>query len=160
VGLARERLIVSGLAAGIDTAVHRETLRLGGRTLAVIGTGLHRCHPPQNRELAERIALSGALLSPFWPETPASRATFPIRTALMAALAATTVIAEAGEHSGTRIQARRALELGHRVLLLAPVLDQPWARELAAQTGVEVVRSPGELGAALDGSLSAGAGPR
>ena len=73
--------VVSGLAAGIDTAAHRATLDAGGRTLAVIGTGLGRAYPPQNAELQQRIAREHAVISQFWPQSPPTRRTFPMRNA-------------------------------------------------------------------------------
>jgi DNA processing protein len=137
--------VISGLAAGIDTAAHRAALEGGGRTVAVIGTGLHRSYPPQNAELQQTIATEGAVVSQFWPDSPPSRRSFPMRNAVMSGLALASVIVEASHTSGSRMQARLALAHGRAVLLLGTLLTQPWARELARRPGTYVVRSPQEV---------------
>ncbi len=137
--------VVSGLAAGIDTAAHAAALDSGGRTVAVIGTGLDRCYPPQNAALQRQIARCCAVVSQFWPESAPSRSSFPMRNAVMSGLAMGTVIVEASHTSGARIQARLALAQGRPVMLLDWLLEQRWARELAARPGVHVVSSPAEI---------------
>lgn len=131
--------IVSGLAAGIDTVAHTTALERGARTIAVIGTGVLRCYPAQNTLLQRRIAAEGVVVSQFWPDEAPSRATFPLRNAVMSGLTLATVIVEAGRTSGARIQARRALGHGRPVLLLESLLDQPWAQELSRRPGTHVV---------------------
>jgi DNA processing protein len=131
--------VVSGLASGIDTAAHRAALAVGGRTVAVIGTGLDHSYPPENARLQREIAERYAVVSPFWPDTSPSRETFPMRNAVMSGLTRGTVIVEASVRSGARVQARRALAHGRPVFLLRRLLDQPWATELAARPGVHVV---------------------
>jgi DNA processing protein len=79
-------VVVSGLAAGIDTAAHRATLDLGGRTIAIIGTGLQHSFPPENAELQERLGREHAVVSQFWPDAGPSKDTFRMRTALMASV--------------------------------------------------------------------------
>ncbi len=142
---AMEYVVLSGLAQGIDTAAHAAALRAGGRTLAVIGSGLHHSRPPQNAGLQSEIADRGAVISQFWPESPPTRRSFPLRNALMSGLALASVIVEAGATSGTRIQARAALAHNRPVFLWRSVLEQPWARQLARRPGVYVIQSPGEL---------------
>lgn len=142
--------IVSGLAAGIDTAAHTATLATGGRTIAVIGTGHRQAYPPENRELQHQIAATGAVVSQFWPDSQASRESFPQRNAVMSGLAAGTVIIEATQRSGARIQARRALAHGRPVFLARELLDQSWARELAADPGVTPFSTAEEVAATLE----------
>ena len=137
--------IVSGLAAGIDTAAHETALDLGARTIAVIGTGLRVTYPPQNAALQRKIAAEGAVVSQFWPDDGPSRQSFPLRNGVMSGLALATVIVEASQTSGARIQARLALGHGRPVLLSSSVLAQPWARELSTRPGVHVFRSAHEL---------------
>jgi DNA processing protein len=137
--------VVSGLAAGIDTAAHTAALELGGRTVAVIGTGLGHCFPQENAALQRRIASEGAVVSQFWPNTAPSRRTFPMRNAVMSGTALGSVIVEASERSGARVQARLALAHGRPVFLMESVLAQQWARALASRPGVHVVRSPVDI---------------
>lgn len=142
--------VASGLAAGIDTAAHAAALAKRGRTIAVIGTGLRRCYPPENVALQHQIALEGAVISQFWPDAPPTRQSFPQRNAVMSGIALATVVIEAGHTSGARTQARLALAHGRPVLLMEPLLEQQWARELAARPGTWVIRSPGEVPAVVE----------
>jgi DNA processing protein len=131
-------VIVSGLATGIDAAAHTAALHAGGRTLAVIGTGVDRVYPAAHAELQRTIAGAGAVVSCFWPEQAASQRAFPVRNGLMSGLTRGTVIVEATERSGTRTQARQALGHGRPVFLHPTMLEQPWARELADRPNVHV----------------------
>ena len=132
-------VLVSGLAAGIDTAAHEAALAAGGRTAAVIGTGLRHAYPPENAALQQRIAAEGAVLSQFWPEAPPTRRSFPRRNAVMSGLALGTVVVEATVRSGARLQSRLALAHGRPVFLWRTLLTEPWAREVARRPGVHVI---------------------
>jgi DNA processing protein len=142
--------IVSGLAAGIDTAAHTTALEAGARTVAVLGTGVRRCYPAENAVLQERIAVEGAVLSQFWPDAGPTRVSFPMRNAVMSGLALATLIVEAGPRSGARIQARRALGHGRPVLLFDSLLAQQWTRDLSRRPGTHVVNSPDEVPQVVD----------
>lgn len=133
--------VISGLARGIDTAAHTATLDAGGRTVAVIGTGiLAPTYPPENAELADRIREHGALVSQFWPDASPRRNSFPLRNIVMSGLAAGTVVVEASATSGAKMQARLALEHGKQLFLPERLLDdQDWARRYAERSGVTVV---------------------
>lgn len=137
--------VVSGLARGIDTAAHTAALEAGGRTVAVIGTGVNRFYPSENRALQRRIADEGAVVSQFWPDAPPSKQSFPMRNAVMSGYAAATVVVEAPWKSGARIQARLALEHGRPVVMPEQLLEHDWAREYAREPGVHVVSGLGEL---------------
>jgi len=113
---ARGVTIVSGLARGIDSAAHRGALRVGGRTLAVLGSGVDVIYPPENRRLAAEIADRGALVSQFAPGTPPLPQNFPTRNQVIAAMSLAVVVVEAAEKSGSLITARLAAELGREVL--------------------------------------------
>jgi DNA processing protein len=129
--------VLSGLAEGIDTAAHCAALDAGGRTVAVIGTGIRRYFPKQNQALQETVAARGLVLSQFWPDAPPTRATFPMRNATMSGYGLATVVVEAGERSGARIQARIAVEHGRPVILTDLVVKRnPWARALMVRPGV------------------------
>jgi DNA processing protein len=125
---ARGVAIVSGLARGIDSAAHRGALRVGGRTLAVLGSGVDVIYPPENRRLADEIAEHGALLSQFAPGTPPLPQNFPTRNQVIAALSLAVVVVEAAERSGSLITARLAAELGREVLAVPGRITAPESR--------------------------------
>ena len=137
--------VVSGLAAGVDAAAHRATLDHGGRTVGIIGTGIDRFYPVDNRGLQQQIADKGMVLSQFLPGAPPTKQSFPMRNAVMSGYAAATIVVEAGEHSGARIQARMALKHGRPVILPQETLVNAWARDYAQRPGVHVVRDLSEL---------------
>jgi DNA processing protein len=149
--------VVSGLAAGVDTAAHTAALGAGGRTVAVIGTGLAHCYPPQNALLQNQLATEHAVISQFWPDTRPSRQTFPLRNATMSGLALATVVVEASERSGARTQARLALNHGRRVFLTAALSKQPWAQEFTAKAATYVVDTPAQITEAIERLTAPGA---
>ncbi len=141
----RDLSVLSGLAEGIDAAAHTATLRVGGRPIGVIGTGITKAYPAKNRNLHEQVAARGALVSQFWPDAPPQKHTFPMRNATMSGLGRATIVVEAGEHSGARIQARVAVEHGRPVILTDLVVQATdWARALLGRPGVYHARSPEE----------------
>jgi DNA processing protein len=130
----RDVTVVSGLARGIDTASHTAAVDAGGRTVAVVGTGITKTYPAENRQLAERITGHGAVVSQFWPTAGPARWTFPRRNVVMSGIAQGTVVVEASATSGAKMQARVAHEHGKQVFLLhSLVTDQPWARRYVDQ---------------------------
>jgi len=143
--------VISGLAAGVDTAAHRATLDAGGRTVAFIGTGINRAYPAQNADLQDEIASRGLILSQFYPDAPPTKHSFPIRNAAMSGYGLASVIVEAGEHSGARIQARVAGQHGRPVILTSRVVDATdWGKALSHDPNVNVVSTVEELAAVLD----------
>lgn len=149
--------VFSGLAAGIDTAAHTGALANGGRTVAVIGTGLGRVYPPQNAALQRRIAAEGAVVSQFWPDAPPTKRSFPMRNAVMSGLTLATVVVEAAHTSGARMQARLALAQGRPVFLLSSLLEHAWARTTAARPGTHVFDEPEEITAIVERLTAPGA---
>ena len=142
--------VVSGLAEGVDSAAHRAALDCGGRTVAVLGTGINRCYPRQHKELQEEVAKRGLLLSQFLPDAPPTKTSFPMRNAVMSGYAAATIVVEAGEYSGARIQARYALEHGRPLIFPQELLGNQWAREFAQRPGVYVVDNMEQMIATVD----------
>lgn len=131
--------VLSGLARGIDTAAHTAALDAGGRTISVMGTGIRMVYPPENRDLAERIAETGALVSQFWPDSPPRTDTFPRRNIVMSGMGQGTVVVEASATSGAKMQARYALEHGKRVFLLSSLIrERPWAQGYLGKGAIEV----------------------
>lgn len=138
--------VIAGLALGIDTAAHLAALECGGRTVAVIGSGINLSYPAANRALQAQIAERGLLLSQFWPDAPPRKHHFLMRNATMSGYGVATVVVEAGEFSGARSQARMAVEHGRPVILTDLVLDRTsWAKELEGRPGVFIARSTQEL---------------
>jgi DNA processing protein len=130
--------VVSGLARGIDTAAHTAALAAGGRTIAVIGTGINRYYPAENRALTDEIATTGhgAVVSQFWPDSTGATWTFPRRNITMSGIAQGTVVIEASSTSGAKMQARVALEHGKKVFLIKSLTEQQeWARTYVEKRG-------------------------
>ena len=120
--------IVSGLARGIDAAAHAGALDAGGRTIAVLPSGLDTITPPEHGDLAERIAERGTLLSEVASGGPFGRGAFVKRNRLIAALASVTVVVEAAERSGALSTATAATRLSRGVCAVPGDLDRPTAR--------------------------------
>ena len=112
----RGMVVISGMARGVDTCAHRGALEAGGRTVAVWGTGIDVIYPKENKRLAEGIvAQGGAIVSEFPIGTFPAPQNFPIRNRTLSGMSVGVLVVEAGEHSGTRITARCALEQGRDV---------------------------------------------
>jgi DNA processing protein len=120
--------VVSGGARGVDTSAHQGALAAKGRTIAVLGTGINLVVPSENRELFERIAANGAVLTQFPFNRPADRQSFPIRNRIVAGMTLGTVVVEAGLVSGALITANFATEYGRQVFAVPGRIDSPNSR--------------------------------
>lgn len=139
-------LVMSGLAAGVDREAHIGALDVEAPTVAVLGTGILNSYPPDNAALQSRISQEGGLLvSQFFPSHPPSRATFPMRNAVMAGLARVVLVMEAEDRSGTTLQARLAARAGRRVALHHHLNDSAWAIDLVSRGKAEFVRSSNDV---------------
>ncbi len=129
--------VLSGLARGIDTAAHHATLAANGRTVSVLGSGLLRVYPKENKKLADAIAKTGAVVSQFWLNFPPTSYSFPRRNVTMSGMGQGTVVIEASKTSGAKLQARLAVEHGKKVFLIKRlVTQQKWAQDYLKRPGV------------------------
>jgi DNA processing protein len=118
--------IISGLARGIDTAAHEAAVAAGGRTIAVIGSGLGKLYPPENLALAEKIAAGfGAVVSEFPLNTAPDKQTFPMRNRIVAAWSRALLVVECPAWSGSLITANLATEYGKPVFAVPGPIDKP-----------------------------------
>jgi DNA processing protein len=155
--LARAGLIItSGLAAGIDAASHEGALAAGGRTVAVLGTGLDRMYPAGNAVLAARIRAGGVLVSEFPPRAGPRRQNFPQRNRIISGLALGTLVVEAAHGSGSLITAQRAAQQGREVFAVPGPIRSPLSRgcHQLIRDGAHLVEGPADVLAALKFSLT------
>ena len=154
--------ITSGLAQGIDAAAHAGAIAAGGKTVAVMGTGLTRVYPSAHRQLAHQIADNGALVSEFPLDAPPRREHFPQRNRIIAGLSLGTLVVEAAVKSGSLITARLAAESGREVFALPGSIHSPLAKgchQLIRQgaklveTAEDIVEELGPLASILKESL-------
>ena len=139
--------IVSGLAAGVDGAAHEGALAAGGRTIAVIGTGIDRVYPPSHRTLAHRIAEQGLIVSELPLGAPPLAAHFPQRNRIIAGLSRGTLVVEAALRSGSLITARLASESGREVMAVPGSILAPQSAGCHAliRQGAALVHSPEQV---------------
>lgn len=136
--------VISGLAKGIDTAVHQAALNAGGRTIAIMGTGIETTYPKENEQLKARIIRNnGLVFTQFAPFEQVKKFNFPMRDAVMSGYGLATVVIAAEENSGTRHQVQAAVKHGRSVIFAGAVArDVPWARELVTRNYAYVAESP------------------
>lgn len=139
--------VVSGLARGIDAAAHDAALESGGRTIAVVGTGIDVVYPRAHRQLFDTISQRGLIVSEFAPLTPPWPANFPIRNRVIAGLSLGTVIVEATGKSGSLITARMAAEQGREVFAVPGSIFSPNTEgtHRLIQYGAKLVMDAGDI---------------
>ncbi len=157
-GVAYGAAIVSGLARGVDAAAHTSAVENGGKTVAVIGSGVAALYPEYHALLADDIvAAGGVVFSEFPPRMKARPFHFPMRNRIVAALADATVVTEAATRSGALITARLADEFGRRVFAVPGDIDRPTSAGTNAliRDGVTAATSMADVADALGWSTTA-----
>lgn len=139
--------VVSGLARGIDAAAHRGALSAGGRTIAVLGSGILNIYPPEHQPLADDVASSGALISEAPPRMRPLRGAFPQRNRLISGLSLGVIVVEASKQSGALITARHAMEQGREVFAVPGRVDTPNSRGCHAliRDGAKLIESADDV---------------
>ena len=117
--------VVSGGARGIDSSAHQGALAGQGRTICVLGNGINRVYPPENRQLFDRIVENGALITQFPFDRPADRQSFPIRNRIVAGMSLGTVVVEANASSGAMITANMASDYNREVFAVPGQINSP-----------------------------------
>jgi DNA processing protein len=120
--------VVSGMAKGVDGVAHRQALANGGRTIAVLGSGLDQLYPPEHRHLAEEISQNGAVITDYPLGTRPEGRNFPPRNRIISGLALVVVIIEAGESSGALITAHFALDQGREVFAVPGNINSRYSK--------------------------------
>lgn len=140
---AQKITIVSGLALGIDAQAHQGALASGGRTIAVMATGIDRIYPNKHRQLAEEICVNGLVITEFSLKTAPNAGHFPRRNRIISGLSLITLVVEAAIRSGSLITARQALEQNRDVLAIPGSINNPMARgcHYLLQQGAKLVTS-------------------
>ena len=139
----RNITVVSGLALGVDAVAHREAIRLGGRTIAVLPTPLDVCSPKSNELLLNEIKAKHLAVSQFEPNSIVNKGHFIRRNRTMALLTDATIIVEASESSGTQSQAWEAVRLNRMLLMLENLMNAPgleWPKKLIDYGGLVLTR--------------------
>jgi DNA processing protein len=132
--------VVSGAAHGIDAAAHRGALEAGGRTVAVLGSGIDVPYPAGNRRLLDDIARHGTIVSEYPPAVPAEPQRFPARNRIVVALARALVVVEGAGRSGSRISVDHSLDVGREVFAVPGPVNSP-----LAETPLEMIRDGATL---------------
>jgi DNA processing protein len=144
--------VISGLARGVDAIAHQTTLKSGGRTIGVLGSGVDKIYPPEHRALAERMIERGAIVSDYAPGTPPDASNFPPRNRIISGLSLAVVVVEAGETSGALITAEFAAEQGREVFAVPGSILAPQSKgtNKLIQNGALPLLSINDLMQALD----------
>ncbi len=144
--------VISGLARGIDTVAHKSALETGGRTIAVLGSGIDIIYPPENRDLALEITKNGALISEFPLGYPALRPNFAFRNRIISGLSKAVLVVEGERKSGTLLTASHAAEQGRIVFAVPGQITSPMtaACEFLIKNGARAAFSPADVLEELD----------
>ncbi len=144
--------MVSGLARGVDAVAHAAVLKAGGRTLAVLGSGVDVIYPPEHRQMAEKIIAQGAIISDYAPGTPPDSTNFPPRNRIISGLSRAVVVVEAGDISGALITAQFANDQGREVFAVPGMIHAPQSKgtNRLLANGAHVYLRPADVLETLD----------
>jgi len=144
--------VISGLARGVDAIAHQASLKAGGRTIGILGSGVDKIYPPEHRGLAEQMMERGAIISDYAPGTPPEASNFPPRNRIISGLSLAVVVVEAGETSGALITAEFAAEQGREVFAVPGSILAPQSKgtNKLIQNGALPLLSVNDLMQALD----------
>jgi DNA processing protein len=144
--------VISGLARGVDAIAHQTTLKAGGRSIGVLGSGVDKIYPPEHRALAEQMIERGAIISDYVPGTPPDASNFPPRNRIISGLSLAVVVIEAGETSGALITAEFAAEQGREIFAVPGSILAPQSKgtNKLIQNGALPLLSVNDLMQALD----------
>ncbi len=139
--------VISGMALGIDGEAHNTTLRAGGRTIAVVGTGVRQVYPSQHHQLHQRLQKQGLILSEYPDGVAPARSNFPARNRIIAALSRAILIMEAPERSGALITARYGLEFNKDIYTLpnSPEIEESKGCLRLIHDGASIIVDEDEL---------------
>jgi DNA processing protein len=144
--------VVSGMALGVDSIAHRAAVDAGGRTIAVLGSGVDTLYPPENRGLAKEIIGRGAVISDYPLGTPPEAGNFPPRNRIISGLSIAVVVVEAGVRSGALITANFAADQGREVFAVPGKIYAPQSKgpNRLIRQGAHPLLSPEDLLEALN----------
>ncbi|WKZ70432.1 MAG: DNA-processing protein DprA [Melioribacteraceae bacterium] len=145
--------IVSGLARGIDSIAHKTALKNGGRTVAILGSGLDKIYPPENKDLAKEISENGAVISEFPLGTKPDAQNFPRRNRIISGLTLGSVIVETNINGGAMQTARLALDQNREVFAVPGNLESPQSEgtnELIKESRAKLITSAEDILVELD----------
>lgn len=144
--------VISGLARGVDAIAHQTALKAGGRTIAILGSGVDKIYPPEHRGLAEQMMGRGAIISDYAVGTPPDASNFPPRNRIISGLSLAVVVIEAAETSGALITAEFAAEQGREVFAVPGSIYAPQSKgtNRLIQKGAQPLLTPADLMQALD----------
>ncbi|NQV04288.1 MAG: DNA-protecting protein DprA [Candidatus Omnitrophica bacterium] len=150
--------VVSGLARGIDSSAHRGSLRAGGRTLAVLGSGILNIYPQEHRKLARKISENGAVISEFPMMTIPERGNFPKRNRIISGLSLGVVVVEAAQRSGALITSDIAMEEGREVFAVPGRVDSITSKgtNKLIKQGAKLVETANDILEELDLQIEGG----
>lgn|SRR5574344_764059 len=143
--IAKHFTIVSGLARGIDTIAHKEAIKAGGKTIAILGSGIDTCYPRENFELYREIKKNHLLVSEYPGDTGPDRTHFPFRNRLIGGLGVFLLLGEGKDRSGSLISVNAAMAASRTVGCIPHPIDYPTLNNDLIQTGALLVRNADDI---------------